>query len=376
MNNSTKYFGLMMSLLLLLSSCNKDRSTAEQPVNPEQGKYPLSELALKIGNNLYHGKVDQETHTITVGAITDGATIEDVVVTLRDPKAVIAPSFDAFLDKGLRNTQAFTITESDGTVTSYQLILPKLVGPEGEERERLFFDDFNVDGKPDPEKWSLVRKGTSAWNNEMSESYDQVYVHDGILYLIGEEKDGTLLAGGIETRDKFSFTFGKVEVRARVTKSPNGHFPAIWMMPQKYIYKGWPNCGEIDIMEHIKQEPFIYQTIHTHYTYDLKIQNPSSGGTTTIDYTKWQVYGVEWTPDAIIFSINGKKTFAYPNLKLADEAEKKQWPFTKDAAFYLILNMGLGGDNEWPGPVDRANLPAEMQVDWVRVLANEYTIRP
>ena len=62
---------------------------------------------------------------------------------------------------------------------------------------------------------------------------------------------------------------------------------------------------------------------------------------------------MEWTPDELVFSVNGKTTLVYPNLKLEDEKELMQWPFTEDAAFYLILDMGLGGAEEWPGPVDR-----------------------
>ena len=63
------------------------------------------------------------------------------------------------------------------------------------------------------------------------------------------------------------------------------------------------------------------------------------------------------------------KTFSYPNLHLTDEAEKKQWPFSEESSFYLILNMGLGGDKpgSWAGPIDQAKLPAIMEVDWVKV---------
>ena len=69
---------------------------------------------------------------------------------------------------------------------------------------------------------------------------------------------------------KVDFTFGRVEVRARIPNHPDGAFPAIWLMPQKSapLYSSWPNGGEIDIMEHIRQEDVIYQTVHTHYTFE------------------------------------------------------------------------------------------------------------
>lgn len=230
----------------------------------------------------------------------------------------------------------------------------------------LFYDDFDVDGTPDPKKWKLCSKGPSDWNQEMSESYEQAYVKNGVLVLNAEKIDGVYKAGGIKTEGKFDFTFGKVEVRARLTRYPNGAFPAVWMMPKQSIYKGWPFCGEIDIMEHIREEKSIHQTLHTHYTYDL---GNKTGTTcqTVCDFTEFTVYGVEWTPEKLTFYVNGEETFSYSNMNLANESEMMQWPFTKDAAFYLILNMGLGEDASWAGAVDDNHLPATMEVDWVKV---------
>jgi beta-glucanase (GH16 family) len=230
-------------------------------------------------------------------------------------------------------------------------------------------DEFDVDGNPDPTKWVLCQKAGSDWNDEMSESYDQAYVKDGRLILKAEKIGDEYKAGGIETQGKFDFTFGRVEVKAKITSYPNGAFPAIWMMPKKYIYDGWPNCGEIDIMEHVKQESAIHHTIHTHYTYDLNIKDPSNTAQVTCNYQDWNIYALEWSEDKLTFFINGQETFSYSNLKLENEAEMKQWPFTKDSSFYLILNMGLGGDRpgSWAGPIDDANLPAIMEIDWVKI---------
>lgn len=242
------------------------------------------------------------------------------------------------------------------------------IGKEGDKLQKgvLFYDDFDVDGTPDPKKWKPCSKGSADWNQEMSESYDQAYVKNGVLVLNAEKIDGVYKAGGIKTEGKFDFTFGKVEVRARLTRYPDGAFPAIWMMPKQSIYKGWPFCGEIDIMEHIRQENSIHQTLHTHYTYDLgnKIGTTRQ---TVCDFTEFTVYGVEWTPEKLTFYVNGEETFSYSNMHLANESEMMQWPFTKDAAFYLILNMGLGENASWAGAVDDNHLPATMEVDWVKV---------
>ena len=56
-----------------------------------------------------------------------------------------------------------------------------------------------------------------------------------------------MITGAKETRDNFSFTYGKVEVRLK-TNLHRGNFPAAWMMPQPPC-DGWPNAGEIDIFD-------------------------------------------------------------------------------------------------------------------------------
>lgn len=334
-------------------------------------KHPLTAFAVAVNNvsanttSYYHGKIDQTTRRVEIGAIEDANAITGVTYTLMTEGATISPDPAEFIGNW-KQEQTVTVTTEDNQTTTYTIVLTKFEDP---MKDILFMDDFDVDGHPDPTKWVLCRKAGSDWNDEMSESYDQAYVEDGKLILKAEKVGNEYKAGGIETQGKFDFTFGRVEVRAKITSSPNGAFPAIWMMPKKYIYDGWPNCGEIDIMEHVKQESVIHHTIHTHYTYDLNIKNPSNTAQITCNYQDWNVYAVEWSEDKLTFFVNGQETFSYSNLKLENEAEMKQWPFTKDSSFYLILNMGLGGDRpgSWAGPIDDANLPAIMEIDWVKI---------
>ncbi|HOA80584.1 MAG TPA: family 16 glycosylhydrolase, partial [Defluviitaleaceae bacterium] len=55
-----------------------------------------------------------------------------------------------------------------------------------------------------------------------------------------------------------------MEVNAKLSKG-QGSWPAIWMMPENSIYGSWPYSGEIDIMEHLNFDDFIYQTVHSEY---------------------------------------------------------------------------------------------------------------
>lgn len=232
----------------------------------------------------------------------------------------------------------------------------------------VFWDDFDqTDSIPDISKWSLCPPQTSAWNRYMSNSYDQAYVSDGKLVLLGEKVGGTYKTGGVQSAGKFDFQYGKVEVNARFTETAQGGWAAIWMMPKSStpIYNGWPACGEIDIMEQLNHDGYVYQTIHSHYKNTLGYNNPTPTITAPINVGAFNTFGVEWTEESLVFSVNGVTTLTYPNLNLEDEDTKKQWPFC--SPYYLILNPAVGGSGTWPGPITDTQLPAKMEVDWVRV---------
>lgn len=213
--------------------------------------------------------------------------------------------------------------------------------------------------------WTKIERGTPDWCNTMSSDPSLFAVKNGNLILRGKVNKNTkkdpspFITGGISTQGKFSFCYGKIEIRAKLD-SAQGAWPALWLLPD---FKGskWPDDGEIDLMEHLNFDNFAYQTVHTRYTHSPKGGNPPKGATGAIKRDGYNVYGMEWHPDKLVFSINGKETFTYPRLP----AEKKngQWPFVKP--FYILVDMQLGGS--WVGKVDPDQLPVEMHVDWVRV---------
>lgn len=218
-------------------------------------------------------------------------------------------------------------------------------------------DDFNGSGL-DTTKWSRITEGTPDWKNYMTTD-DQVFdVSDGYLRLKGIVNPDTqtdprpFLTGGIWTRDKFNFTYGKVEVRAKMD-SAQGSWPAIWLLGSTNEYGGWPDYGEIDIMEHLNFDNFIYSTIHSN------IKSSPSSKTASVNPSEFNVYGVEWYPDRIVFTINGATTFTYYKETGADW---RQWPFDRD--FHLILSQQLGGS--WVGSVDSSQLPVDFVIDYVK----------
>ena len=231
----------------------------------------------------------------------------------------------------------------------------------------LVFED-NFEGTsdvPDQSKWSLAPKGDDTWNRHMSESYGQAYQKDGYLYLFGMISDGEYLTGGIESREKFDFTYGQVKCRARFLRQPQGNHTGIWMMPEPPADR-WPMSGEIDIMEHIDGEDVVYETVHNWWADEMGHgDDPKDHAEVTVDNTDFNIYGIIWDENSISFTVNGEVKFTYDNKNLEGENGFYQYPYVKP--FYLILSQSLGGKGTWEGVIDDNELPAIFQIDWIKV---------
>ncbi|WP_204046393.1 glycoside hydrolase family 16 protein, partial [Acrocarpospora phusangensis] len=167
----------------------------------------------------------------------------------------------------------------------------------------------------------------------------------------------------INTYGKFSFTYGKVEARIKVSGT-NGLWPAFWMLGADFFDQGrpWPYVGEIDIMEHLGREPNItYSTIHAPAYFGAG----GFGSPYTIagDFAAaFHVYAVEWNSTGMRFTVDGNTIHTVDRASL--EATRGPWVF--DHPFFIILNNAVGGD--WPGPPDATTVfPQRMLVDYVRV---------
>lgn len=228
----------------------------------------------------------------------------------------------------------------------------------------VWSDEF--DGKKIKSKhWSKCERGTPDWSNTMSKDPSLFGLKNGNLILRGKVNKNTdkdpspFITGGILSRGKVSFCYGKIEIRAKLGCA-QGAWPALWLLPDIENRK-WPDDGEIDIMEHLNFDKIAYQTVHSKFITTLGRKNPPNGGTGEIKPGDYNIYSVIWTPDKIEFFINDKRTLTYP--RVPKEKENGQWPFTKP--FYILIDMQLGGG--WVGSVKASDLPVEMIVDYVRI---------
>jgi len=226
-------------------------------------------------------------------------------------------------------------------------------------------DDFDTP-KIDTIKWTKIPKNNADWGNYMTSDPKCYNISDGKLYLKGIVNTDTVsdprpyLTGGIYTKGKFAFQYGKIEIRAKL-KSAQGAWPAIWMLSEEKKYGKYPRNGEIDIMEHLNYENQIYQTTHSYYTLELKQKtNPPYYKTSKFDKEVFNTFGLEWFPDKLVYTLNGKETYTYPRIKGVD---KSQWPFNQP--FYLLIDQQLEGS--WVGKANPDDLPVQMIIDWVKV---------
>lgn len=226
-------------------------------------------------------------------------------------------------------------------------------------------DEFNSPSV-DTTKWSRIVRGTSNWDRYMDTKREDLVVQSGgevrMLGVVNPDRTRDTVAyltGGLWSKGKFSFLYGKIEIRAKL-QCVKGAWPAFWMLPES---GAWPSGGEIDIMEHLNFDDFIYQTVHSYYTIKLGIKdNPPHGGRGKIDREGYNVYGLEWTEDKLTFFVNGQETFSYPRIQTDKQG---QWPF--DTPFYILIDQQLGGRGTWVGEVADEQLPATISIDYVRV---------
>lgn len=229
----------------------------------------------------------------------------------------------------------------------------------------IWHDEFDS-GVLDKKVWSKIWRSKADWAIHMS-SHDTLYAfEDGDLVLRGMVNDflpddeAPFLTGGVWSLYRKSFGFGRIDIRAKFDVA-QGFWPAIWMMPQTSNSLNWPYGGEIDIMEHFKDNPYINHTVHSNYTYNLnKHYLPTHVAYPKYNEGEYNTYGMERFQDSLVFFLNGKRTFNYPRFRNGDNG---QFPFSQHD-FYLILDAQLGRDRS--PYIDTAKLPVELRVDYVR----------
>jgi len=196
---------------------------------------------------------------------------------------------------------------------------------------------------------------------------------------VNPRKDCQWVSGKITTEDKLGFLYGHLEARIK-TSGTAGTWPAFWMLGQDFQTNSWPGCGEIDIHEG-NGDPRIMPGMgspFTNYNWGtLHGYNYWPGGQTTKGsnmLSSWHVYGLDWKPNYISFSVDGERyaTITASDLTVSPwnrNLETEGWEFNKPQ--FAILNLAVGGkiignNNNEVNTADISSDPKIMQIDYIR----------
>ncbi|MCG8569677.1 MAG: carbohydrate binding domain-containing protein [Spirochaetes bacterium] len=242
-----------------------------------------------------------------------------------------------------------------------------------ENWELVWSDEFNG-ASVDTANWTFeIGNGhynnNPGWGNNELQYYtdNNTSIENGNLVIEAREERISDATGTYDytstrmiTQDKYEFTFGRVEIRAKLPKG-QGIWPALWMLGADIDTNPWPNCGEIDIMELIGNKPsVVHGTVH----------GPVSGGGgvgsgyTLDDGTDFsdgfRIFSMEWDEDEVEFYLDDV-LFHVVNM---NEIGGTDWVFDHD--HFFIFNIAVGGN--WPGYPDATTVfPQKMYVDYIRV---------
>ncbi|HMT74035.1 MAG TPA: glycoside hydrolase family 16 protein [Chitinophagaceae bacterium] len=238
-------------------------------------------------------------------------------------------------------------------------------------KKPVWSDEFEYSGLPDTSKWGYDTGGHGWGNNELQYytggDTNNAVVRDGNLVITARKQikdSNNYTSARLISKMKGDWLYGRIEVRAKLAAG-RGIWPAIWMLPTDWEYGGWPESGEIDIMENVGYMPdSVFGSVHTK-SFNHVIGTQKTKGLFLNDlYTAFHVYAVEWDKEKIIFLVDDKEYFRFANTGKGPA----EWPF--DKRFHLLMNVAVGGN--WGGQkgIDSTVNTAAMAVDYVRVYQN------
>ena len=230
----------------------------------------------------------------------------------------------------------------------------------------VWSDEFNGTAI-DPANWAF-ETGGNGWGNNELENYTNrpvnATVSNGNLLIIAKKENfggNSYTSARMKTQGLHSWTYGKIEASLKFP-SGKGYWPAFWMLGDTISTAGWPQCGEIDIMEHINTDTTVEGTMHWYNngaaSYGLKTAWKTNQFHTYA--VEWDAGSIKWMMDGVLYmqgnianNINNTNAFQHP--------------------FFILLNLAVGGT--WPGSPDvSTSFPDTLFVDYVRVYAAATTL--
>ncbi len=260
----------------------------------------------------------------------------------------------------------FAYSSTDNSISTFKTI--SVYVDNGNQSGANWADEFNIDGGVSSSNWVAETEppNNGGWFNNEVQHYtnrlDNAFVSNGTLKIVAKKESFTYqnstkeyTSARLITKNKFDFTYGRVDVRAKLPISA-GTWPAIWTLGANIDQVGWPRCGEIDIMEQSGWDK--NKVLATCHWFDAASQQTASYGITTSITnvsTEFHVYSIEWTETYIKAFVDDVE---YYEIEL-----NASLPF--NAPQFIILNVAMGGS--LGGDIDPGFTQDTMEIDYVRV---------
>jgi len=226
----------------------------------------------------------------------------------------------------------------------------------------VWSDEFSANTL-DTSKWVPETGGWGWGNNELQYYTDgnNLSFANGKMTIEAREENfggNAYTSGKIITKGLFEVRYGKVEARIKIPAG-QGLWPAFWMLGSNIDQVSWPQCGEIDVMEHVNFETQIHGTAHWNNNGHVYF-----GASAATDPTVYHVYTIEWDSTKIDWFLDGSLFYTLDIENNFNSTEEFHLPY------YLILNLAVGGN--WPGnPNGTTPFPSQMEIDYVRVFKSD-----
>jgi beta-glucanase (GH16 family) len=239
-------------------------------------------------------------------------------------------------------------------------------------------DDFDgpAESAPDPTLWNVeVRElgyneelnyNTGERKNSFVDGQGNLVLRALAEHLVDEngvQSSQPYTSARLNTQGKFAQRYGRFEARIKLPAGGRGVWPAFWMLGDDIDTVGWPDCGEVDILEMRGSKPgTVISSLHGpgysggnsyNESYDLKSGGFGDG---------FHVFTFDWTPDGVRWLVDGEQFF----VKTPEAMHRQGLTWAYDHPFFLILNLAIGGI--FDGNPDAATVfPQDMVVDYVSV---------
>ena len=378
----------ILTVLFIMNACNSDDdnivpSVSIESIQIEEGNTINNlEIALTLSNTVdYDLSVDVRTVDGTAIKGLDYTELNEVIIFNAGEQEVTftiqiigdnIPEYTEIFSIRLENPYNVTIDINFATVTilnddEHVFSIPETgySTPESYDGMELVWSDEFDASSIDNSNWTFeTGTGNWGWGNNELQYYQEnnTSIIDGNLVIEARKEsvdNSNYTSSRIITRDKISFKYGRVDIRA-VMPEGQGIWPALWMLGSNHFQVGWPTCGEIDIMEMIGggdgRDNVLRGTAHWnqggHVSYGQGYTHESNLS------DEYHVYSIIWDDQNI------RWYFDDINFNTMDITSEALSAFHNN--FYFIMNVAVGG--VWPGSPDNTTLfPQWMIVDYIRV---------